>query len=550
MKRLLISLFTGGCFLLISAAPPTDTDTLKSTSGKYKPYKGSATRNNDILHTRLDVKFNWEKSEMEGKATITAKTYFGKSNMLYLNARGMDIKSLEVFDLGKNKNNDLTVKNSETPENKKLDASYVYENDSLKINLGREFSDTEKYLVKINYVAMPDKLKQNEKGTAITAEKGLYFINPKGEDKTKMPQIWTQGEPQANSAWFPTIDNPNEKMTDEIYMTVDNKYTTLSNGTLADSHTNTDGTRTDHWKMDMPHSPYLVMMAVGEFKKITDNPWNGKEVSYYVEKEYEPFAQAIFGNTPEMIDFFSGILGTPYPWPKYSQIVVRDFVSGAMENTSATLHGDFMVYQNDRELLDGQKADGVIAHELFHQWFGDLVTTESWANLTLNEGFATYGEYLWEEHKNGRDAAEWVHYNSKLGYFDQWETKKADLIRFDYKNPDDMFDANSYNKGGQVLHMLRKYVGDEAFFASLKLYLERNKFKNVEIHHLRLAFEEVTGQDLNWFFNQWYLGKGHPELEISKQYEAAKQKVTLRVKQIQNPSDCPLFTLPVDVDIY
>ena len=523
-------------------------DSLKTIS-KKTPYRASTTKQSDLLHTRLDVKFDWNKAQMAAKASIIAKPHFKSSSQLNLDARGMEIQSVEVYDLSSGKKVNMTPGNPEAPASKKLNSSFKYERDSLKINLGREFSAEEKYEVKINYVAKPNELKKGG-SDAISDDKGLYFINPKGEDKTKMPQIWTQGETQASSAWFPTIDSPNEKMTSEIYMTVDAKYTTLSNGSLTDSKKNTDGTRTDHWKMDLPHSPYLVMMAVGEFKKVTDLPWNGKEVSYYVEKEYEPYAKAIFGNTKEMIEFFSKVLGTPYPWSKYSQIVVRDYVSGAMENTSATLHGDFMVYQTSREILDGKKGEDVISHELFHQWFGDLVTAESWSNLPLNESFATYGEYLWQEYKNGRDAADAHSYKSRVGYFNAARQKQVNMIRFDYENKEDMFDAWSYNKGGQILHMLRKYVGDKAFFASLKLYLERNRFKSAEIHDLRLAFEEVSGEDLNWFFNEWFFAKGHPELKFEKSYDAATKNLKIKIKQTQDLKEMPVYTLPLDVDIY
>ncbi len=510
-----------------------------------KAYRATNTRVNDIIHTKLEVKFDWNKSRVLGTAYITAKPYFNASHKIDLNARGMDIHSVEVFDLGKK---NVSEKPVEAAAQVKLNSTYTYEHDTIKIDLGREFTADEKYLVKVNYTAKPDEL-VNGGSEAISDDKGLFFINPKGEEKNKMPQIWTQGETMGNSAWFPTIDSPNEKMTNEIYMTVDNKYTTLSNGILTDSKKNSDGTRTDHWQMDMPHSPYLVMLSVGDFKKITDAPWNGKEVSYYVEKEYEPYAKNIFGNTKEMIDFYSRTLGTPYPWQKYSQIVVKDFVSGAMENTSATLHGDFMVYQTDREMIDSKKGEDVIAHELFHQWFGDLVTAESWSNLPLNESFATYGEYLWEEYKYGRDAADAHSYKSKMGYFASAD-KQVDMIRFDYDNREDMFDAYSYNKGGQILHMLRKYTGDKAFFVSLKLYLEKNKFKNSEIHDLRLAFEEITGEDLNWFFNQWFMAKGHPKITFTNTYDAASKTLKLNVKQEQDLKETPLYALPVDVDIY
>lgn len=539
----------------IVAEPAIDLDTLRIVAEeppKKKIYQATNTRLNDIIHTKLWVSFDWQNSRLNGKAEILVKPYYYPTNMLFLNARGMDIKSVSVtklvvaqgtlYDKGKKKPINME---SFSP----INTTYKYENDSIKIDLGLVVNRDDKYTVTIEYVAKPNELKEGGSG-AITSDKGLYFINPTGSDPDKMPQIWTQGETQSNSAWFPTIDNPTEKMTNEIYMTVDEKYTTLSNGLLKDSKKNADGTRTDHWVMDLPHAPYLVMMGVGEFKKVTDEPWKGKEISYYVEKEYEPHAKAIFGKTKKMIDFYSTTLGVDYPWQKYAQIVVRDYVSGAMENTSATLHGDFVCYQTTREIIDGAKGESTIAHELFHQWFGDLATCESWSNLPLNESFATYGEYMWEEFEHGRDAADDHSAQSRFGYFAQANQKQVDLVRFDYDQREDMFDAFSYNKGGQILHMLRKYVGDDAFYASLKLYLETNKFKTAEAHNLRLAFEEVTGQDLNWFFNQWFYAKGHPELDVKKSYDATTKKVKLEITQKQDFKVAPLYKLPIDIDIY
>lgn len=516
---------------------------------KREIYKESNPKENDIIHTKLEVNFDWKQSRMNGKATILIKPYFYATNKLYLNAKGMEIKKLDVFEMG-------SINENKTPNqlvelgNRLTSSSYTYENDSLKINLGRNFSAEEHYVVVIDYISKPNELRSKGGSSAITDDKGLYFVNPTGENPFKMPQIWTQGETQANSVWFPTIDSPNEKMTQEILMTVEDKYTTLSNGTLINSVKQVDGSRTDHWRLDQPHAPYLAMMAVGEFKKVTDKPWKDKEISYYVEKDYETHARGIFGDTGEMIEFFSTRLGVPYAWPKYAQIIARDYVSGAMENTSATLHGDF-VYQTTRDMIDGKKGEDVISHELFHQWFGDLVTCESWSNLPLNESFATYGEYLWNEYKFGRDAADYRHNISRQGYM--YSTKEVDVIRFNYNDKEDMFDAFSYNKGGQILHMLRKAVGDEAFFASLKNYLETNKYKSVEIHDLRLAFEETTGRDMNWFFNQWFLNKGRPKLKVSQSYKGnAGQEgiVTLTVEQTQDLKNTPLYRLPLEVDLY
>ena len=185
-------------------------------------------------------------------------------------------------------------------------------------------------------------------------------------------------------------------MTQEIKITVGSRYVTLSNGLLLSSKPNGDGTRTDYWKQTLPHAPYLAMMAIGEFAVVKDK-WKGIDVDYYVEPAYEPHAKAIFGETPAMLDYYSDVLKLPYAWEKYSQVVVRDYVSGDMENTTATIHGEFL-HRTDRELLDGDN-ERIIAHELFHHWFGDLVTCESWSNLPLNESFATYGEYMWLEHR-------------------------------------------------------------------------------------------------------------------------------------------------------
>jgi aminopeptidase N len=265
-----------------------------------------------------------------------------------------------------------------------------------------------------------------------------------------------------------------------------------------------------------------------------------------VEKDQAKFAKGVFGNTPEMMEFFSKKLGVEYPWIKYSQMVGRDYVSGAMENTTATLHQE-SAYQNSRQLVDGNSWEYTIAHELFHQWFGDLVTTESWSNLTVNESFANYSEYLWAEYKEGKDAADAHHVEDMMGYLQSGSDKK-DLVRFHYSNKEDMFDAVSYNKGGRILHMLRNFVGDDAFFKSLQHYLNANRFQAAEAHQLRLSFEAVTGRDLNWFWNQWYYGSGHPKLDISYEYRSADKKMIVVVKQTQKTDK--VFRLPVAVDVY
>ncbi|MGC4102217.1 M1 family metallopeptidase [Ferruginibacter sp.] len=248
-----------------------------------------------------------------------------------------------------------------------------------------------------------------------------------------------------------------------------------------------------------------------------------------------------------MMKFYSEKLGIEYPWQKYNQIVGRDYVSGAMENTTATLHQE-SAYQNFRQLADENSWETVICHELFHQWFGDLVTTESWSNITVNESMADYSQTLWMEYKHGKDAGDRENFNGMNNYFQDPASAKKNLVRFYYADKEDVFDLVSYQKGGRILHMLRNYVGDDAFFKSLNNYLTTNKFKNGESDQMRLAFEEVTGQDLSWYWNQWYFGSGHPIVKIDYAYDDAAGKATITIEQTQKTDK--VFRLPLAVDVY
>ena len=504
-----------------------DEDTEAPPVGEYHP---SHTIINDILSTKLEVSFDWEHQYMPGKATITFKPHFYPTDSLTLDAKGFDIYKVELVSSSGNK-----------------PLTYVYDSLQLHIFLDKSYTRNDSYSIYIEYKAKPNERK-TEGSAAITDAKGLYFINPKGEEPNKPKQIWTQGETESNSAWFPTIDKPNMKTLIEIYMTVDTQYVTLSNGLMLDSKNNKNGTRTDHWKMDLPIAPYLVMMAVGDFK-ITHDKWRNISVDYYVEPEYSQYAKEIFGRTPEMIECYSKLLGVDYPWSKYSQIVVRDFVSGAMENTTAVVHYDEL-NQTHREMIDGNH-DDIICHELFHHWFGDLVTCESWSNISLNESFADYSEALWTEYKNGKDAHDLQVNNDKNTYLMAATENPVPLIRYHYQSQEDLFDANSYQRGGCVLNMLRNYVGDEAFFKSLNVYLTENKFGTGEVHTLRMAFEKVTGEDLNWFFNEYYLSPGHPSVIINYTYSDESNAEFVTIEQTQDTTTgTPVFRLPIDVDVY
>jgi aminopeptidase N len=503
-------------------AQPTD-------SLRMKTYRSTAPKINDLVHTRLDVRFDYKKCYLYGKEWVTLKPHFYPTDTLRLDAKGMDIHQVSM-----------------ARPNANLPLLFTYDGHTLTIVLNRVYRNNESYTVFIDYTARPNELKFEDSSLA-KYNKGLYFINPDSSEKGKPVQIYTQGETENSSVWFPTIDKPDQKTTDEIRMTVPSKYVTLSNGRLATQVDNGDGTRTDTWKMDLPQPPYLFMMAVGNFVIYHDH-WRKKAVDYYLEPNYAPYAREIFGMTPEIIDFFSKTLHYDFPWNKYAQIVVRDYASGGMENTTATLLNEY-VQQTPRQLLDAyyDKGRSTIVHELFHQWFGALVTCKSWSNQAVDETFAEFSDVLWAEYKYGRDEADAHRNRDLLTYFNDTSAYTRSVVRFHYGNELDVFDVLTYCKGNCILNMLRNFLGDSAFFGGLSLYLKSNAFKNADVQQLRLALEGVSGRDLNWYFDQWYYGAGHPELNIRYNWDATAGTESVYVRQTQPGS---VFTLPATIDIY
>ena len=515
-------------------------DTLKVTANPsvpdsfypyHMPYRPSFNVINDLVNTKLSVKLNWQTQQLYGKATISFKPHFYPTDTLTLDAKRMFINRVALID-GKD-----TV------------ALYYDYSDSLKlkIKLDRIYTRNDEYTLFIDYMSNP-QLQPEQSGGIISSTKGLFFINPDGKNKDKPTELWTQGETEDNSVWFPTIDKPNVKSTEEIYLTVDTQYVTLSNGLQVSSKKNVDGTRTDYWKMDKPISPYLFMIVVGKFSVYHDK-WRNIDVNYYTDPAFAPYAKEQFGRTPKMIEFFSTILGYDFPWPKYSQVVVHDFVTGAMENCSAvTMLED--VNMTHREMID-DNGEEYICHELFHHWFGDLVTCKSWSQIALNESFARYGETLWYTHAFGKDMGDYHFYDDLTTYLNLSPEADQPLIRYYYDDKEKLFDHISYEKGCCILNMLRNYIGDDAFFKSLNLYLKTNAYQNADVNDLRTAFEKTTGKDLNWFFNEWFLAGGHPELNMDYNYNSNTHIESVAVSQIQNThTGTPLYRLPMAVDIY
>lgn len=501
---------------------------LTAKENAIESYRSSQKRVFDILHMNLDLSFDYEEQVVIGHVDLQIKPFKYPQKRLKLDAQDFELGKIFYDQNGA-----------------RSDLAYSYDEKLIEIYLPKELDERDTFNLIFDYKAFPNR---NPVGgsEAIQGTKGLYFIDPFDTIPGKPRMIWTQGETMHNSKWFPTIDHPNERFTQRLNLMLADSLVSISNGELIAQKKIENGMRIDSWEMKKPHAPYLVALAIGDFEKVEDK-WEDIPLGYFVEKGYGAGATKVFENTPEMIGFFSRILGVRYPWPKYDQVVVRDFVSGAMENTTASI---FMeeVRLTEREAIDSEW-DYIIAHELFHQWFGDYVTAESWSNLTLNEAFANYSEFLWNENKYGPDQAKLKLIAETENYFAEAESKVEDLIRFDYSDAEDMFDSHSYSKGGVILHMLREYLGKEVFYQGLTEYLKSNALQSVEVHQLRLAFEKVSGEDLNWYFNQWFLDKGHPELGFEVDY-SQPENILVSITQEQDLIEFPLFQIPFEVSWY
>jgi aminopeptidase N len=411
-------------------------------------------------------------------------------------------------------------------------AGFRHDGKKLRIELPRPAAIGTELVLEVTYRGAP--------------RRGLYFIAPDEGYPHKPVQVWTQGQDEDSRYWFPCFDAPNAKATSEVTVTVPAALFAVSNGTLVTDRTDGEH-RTLHWRLDVPHSCYLITLAIGDFATI-ETRWRDLPVVYYVERGHEAAAERTLARTPQMLELFSQRFGVPYPYPRYAQVFVADFIFGGMENTSATTLTDTILL-DERAAID-YDADALVAHELAHQWFGDLVTCRDWGEGWLNEGFATYSEYLWREHHEGRDAAdleldEWaeMYFGEDSGRY------RRTIATKHYEEPIDIFDHHLYDKGGRVLHMLRDIVGDAAFYRALAHYLGKHRHGVVESRDLARAVEESTGKNLDWFFSQWVIdGAGHPELDVAIRWDADARIAVVTVEQKHKvDARTPVFRVPTRV---
>ncbi|MCZ7558051.1 MAG: M1 family metallopeptidase [Bacteroidia bacterium] len=363
---------------------------------------------------------------------------------------------------------------------------------------------------------------------ACTPYKGMYFIRPDASFPNDPWQIWTQGQGEDNRHWLPCYDFPNDKATSELRATVDSGRITLSNGRLLSRTPHPDGRVTWHWLQDKPHSSYLIMFAAGKYHVYTDSARGIPVQSYHYQSDRQEDVARTYASSADMLEFFSDFIGVPYPWDKYAQIPVAHYLYGGMENTSATVLADTRAVVDARAAVD-YDPEPLIAHELAHQWWGDLVTYIDWNNEWLNEGFATYYQQRWTLHRHGKDDFDVQRYEGIHNYMD-W-ADKAGRLPVVYRRGTSA--ANTYSKGAAVLHMLNDILGEEQYHRVMKEYLLRYAYSNAETNDLKRVIEDVAGMNLHWFFSQWLYRAGYPELTVRSWWDEQKQALMVQVRQVQ-----------------
>ena len=476
-----------------------------------EPY--ARTRDYDLQHSRIAMRFEVEQKKIIGDVTHTVSVLRSGLEKLSFDSVGLHIQSVTV---------------------NKASAKFETTDSKLNVSLPHAAKPGEKFEVEIKYDGKPSK--------------GIYFILPDKDYPNRPKQVWTQGESEDTRYYLPTYDYPNDRLTTETIVTVPADWLTIANGKLIGVTDGGAGLKTWTWRESQPSSTYLITIVAGELSEVKAK-WRDMPVDYFAPKDRGDRLPVNYGRTPAMIDLFSKKLGVDYPWEKYDQVMVDDFVAGGMENSSATTNTADSLRHPKLAPEYPRGEDDLISHELGHQWFGDLVTTKDWGNIWLNEGFATFMETVWTEAHFGKDEADYDRWEAIRDWMTQSNLYKKPIVRHDFDDSSE-FDGNAYQKGGLVLYMLRHQLGEDAFYSGLKHYLEVNRGKNVVTADLIKAIEETTHSNVDQFFDQWIYGAGAPKLEISSAYDATKKQVTLTVKQTQKREGyVGLFRFPVDVEI-
>ncbi|MGE5176108.1 MAG: M1 family aminopeptidase [Hyphomicrobiales bacterium] len=471
-------------------------------------------RDFDLTHTRLRLDVDFEAREIRGRVALTVVSLRDGLHEALLDAAELRIEAVRM---GRRR------------------LRHAQEEERLRVTLPKALPVGGRAVIEIDYAAKP--------------RKGFFFVGPTEAEPGRDRTAWTQGQADDTHWWMPCLESTENRMTLEQIVTAPARYRVVGNGRLVGRKRNRRaGTVTWHWKQETAHPAYLTSLVIGRYAEIKDRA-GSVPLFHYVPRGAEREGRAAFRKTKRMIAAFERAFGHPYPYPKYAQSVVPDFTYGGMENTSATTLFDRMLEHPSDSLDEGY--DSLVAHELAHQWFGDLVTCRHWSEGWLNEGFATYSEILWREVDTGQDDADFARLEQMCSYLvEDASDYRRPLVESRYDAPCEIFDRHLYEKGALVLHMLRATLGDDAWRRSIRRYLERHAFGPVETADLRRACEETTGRNLAWFFDQWVHGGGQPELKVSRRWTERTKSLTLTIEQTQ-PEDAltPTFRIPMTLEL-
>jgi aminopeptidase N len=477
-----------------------------------QPTRYTRDRVFNIDHTRLELSLDFDEKTISGKVTHKISPVGRKISSVELDAAELSISSIKV--------------------NGKEVSTYETRPRSILIRLGFELGLNDEAELQIEYSARP--------------RRGLYFRGPNKDFPDWKVHAFTQGQSEDAKFWFPCYDNPNMRTKTETKVTVPSNMVVVSNGKLASGPIEKEGKKTWHFVQEIPHAAYLLSIVAGDFEDSKETH-NGIVLEYVYPKGKDEEAKRSFGKTAEMIDYFSEITGLKYPYPKYSQSAVSDFMFGGMENITATTLTDRTLH-DARSHLDFT-SDYLVAHELAHQWFGDLMTCKDWSHAWLNEGFATYCTSLWVEHDSGVDEFQYYMYiPTYQNLVEELDRYHRAIVTKRYWDADELFDRHTYEKGAWVLNGLRGLLGDDLFFKGIKKYVAEHQNRVVETSDFRKALESVSGLDLEYFFDQWVYSPGFPEYNVSYNWDSENKLAELEVEQTNAGVDeIPLYTSPVKV---
>lgn len=473
-------------------------------------------RPGQVAHIALDLAFDIPAQSYRGTCTIHIKPVRDGVESLTLDAVNLSIDG-------------VTIEDAEQP--------FDYDSESLKIFLTQPTQVGKELKVAIAYhVEQP--------------QRGIYFIAPNEHYPDKPVQVWTQGEDEDSRFWFPCFDYPGQLASSEVRVRIPQGLTAISNGELISTEED-DDFKIYHWLQKEVHPTYLMTLAIGDFAEIRDD-WNGKPVTYYVQKGREQDAQLTMGKTPRMIEFFSRVYGYPYPYPKYAQVCVDDFIFGGMENTSTTLLTDRCLI-DERAALDNRNSESLVAHELAHQWFGDLVVIKHWSHAWVKEGMASYSEVMWTEQEYSKDDAAYYRLNEARSYIGEDTSRyRRPMVTHIYREAIELYDRHIYEKGACVYHMIRAELGDELFERAIHTFVQDNAHSTVETVDLLRAIEKATGRNLQFLFDQYVLRGGHPDYKVNYSWDGDSHLAKLTVVQTQakegdSSSESGLFDLKIPI---